>query len=374
MHIVKERKMERMNNLGKLCNNIITRTFKIRIKPRVLQLPITEKCNSKCKTCNVWKEKSKNDLNAEDLRKVFKDDYFNKIVAVGINGGEPFLHSDIDKIIDSVLSLKQIRNIYIISNGIIKDKILTKLVDIKNKCKSKSVGLHVTISVDGISETHELVRGIPGSFEKSFGTLHTIADNPSKYCDTINAGTTISLDNIENIVATKTFLNLNRIGQNYHLAVPNKRIKTYDCADYSVLCKKRETMLAREFFFGSFKYASSLKESLLAFQNYHYLINGGGKRISTCNYLRSDITIDENLNVYLCATASEKVGSLRENSLTEIVHSLDVRNEEKRIEKLCDSCGHYLSQPTLKGILLFIKEKLKPAVWYWYKLKCFCYK
>jgi len=359
-----------MNNLIKILNSVITRTFKIRVKPKVLQLPITGKCNSRCKTCNIWKCKAQNDLSAEKLREAFKDDYFSKIVAVGINGGEPFLHSDIEKIIDSVLCLKQIRDIYIISNGIIKDRTLTKLKDIKSRCESNNVRLHMTISIDGVSEVHELVRGILGSFEKSFTTLQIMARNPSEYCDTISAGTTISLDNVENIVSTRTFLNLNKINQNYHLAVPNKRIKTFECADYSVLRGKRATMLAREFFFGNFKYASSLKESLLAFQNYYYLISGGERRISTCNYLRSDITIDENLDVYLCATASNKVGSLVENSLSEIVQSPAVYNEEKRIEKMCDSCGHYLNQPTFKGIFLFTKEKLKPAVWYWYKIKC----
>lgn len=91
----------------------------IRRLPRVIQLPITGKCNSRCVTCNVWKHKAGIDMSAEKLRKVLQDPFFSKVHGVGINGGELTLHNDVEGIFRAVLTLPHITDISVISNGLI---------------------------------------------------------------------------------------------------------------------------------------------------------------------------------------------------------------------------------------------------------------
>ena len=81
----------------------------------------------------------------------------------------------------------------------------------------------------------------------------------------------------------------------------NERLKkgTYTDADYSVLNDKRNSLLAQEYFYGKFKYGDSFKSKFRCFVSYYYLKKQGKKRIVPCQYLRRDITIDENLNMFL---------------------------------------------------------------------------
>jgi len=55
--------------------------------PKVIQLPITYKCNSRCVMCNIWKMNKKNELSSEEFAKILKDEIFQKVEFVGINGG-----------------------------------------------------------------------------------------------------------------------------------------------------------------------------------------------------------------------------------------------------------------------------------------------
>ena len=63
--------------------------------PKVLQLPITYKCNSRCIMCNVWKMDCSKEMTVEEFANFVKDPIFKKIEAVGINGGEPSLIHDV---------------------------------------------------------------------------------------------------------------------------------------------------------------------------------------------------------------------------------------------------------------------------------------
>ena len=60
----------------------ILNTFKIRRKPKVIQMPITSRCNSRCVTCNIWKEHTKTDINPEQLKKVLSSSFFSDVIMV----------------------------------------------------------------------------------------------------------------------------------------------------------------------------------------------------------------------------------------------------------------------------------------------------
>src|SRR5687767_13914860 len=59
--------------------------------PKVVQLPVTYRCNSKCVMCNIWQMDYSNEMTTEEFSRFLKDDIFSRVEAVGINGGEPSL-------------------------------------------------------------------------------------------------------------------------------------------------------------------------------------------------------------------------------------------------------------------------------------------
>ncbi|MAG39077.1 hypothetical protein CMO90_03220 [Candidatus Woesearchaeota archaeon] len=79
--------------------------------PKILPLNytflITKECNSKCKTCLIWKNKNdKNELTTNEWNNVCKS-IGKKASWITITSGEPFLRKDIKKIINSVLKYNQ---------------------------------------------------------------------------------------------------------------------------------------------------------------------------------------------------------------------------------------------------------------------------
>lgn len=360
-----------MKILTFLNDYFFTNILKKRIKPRVLQLPITGFCNSRCTTCNIWNMTNKKHINPDELKNVLLDVYFSKVSVVGVNGGEPSMHPQLEDVIESLFVLKKLKRIHVISNGMVSELLAEKLKKIKPLCESRGVSLYLTLSIDGIEEIHDKTRGVEGAYKKTLSTLKIILCNRKLYCDYVDIGCTISNSNIEAMPAVEVLCKKLGVTSYYHLAVPNERIGTYIDADYSVLNDKRNSLLAQEYFYGKFKYGDSFKSKFRCFVSYYYLKKQGKKRIVPCQYLRRDITIDENLNMFLCACASKKVGELVTNKPHEILKSGNIKKEEVRLKKLCNSCIHYIVYPSFKSLLLYFKEKYSGIIWLRYKLGVF---
>ncbi|MDE7423052.1 MAG: hypothetical protein K2N51_05085 [Lachnospiraceae bacterium] len=117
---------------------------------KLIQLYITNMCNSHCKTCGIWKNKERQELQFDDIIKIlaaFPDvDYV-------IGGGEAILHDDIVRILN-LLSVGNI-NYTLLSNCILVGTVC-KLVE------TFSIP-SVTISCDGIN--HNKIRGVEGNLE-----------------------------------------------------------------------------------------------------------------------------------------------------------------------------------------------------------------
>lgn len=340
----------------------ISDKLKIRRKPKVIQMPITGRCNSRCVTCNVWKVKNNKDIDSEELMRILSDPFFSKVNAIGINGGELTLVKDIDKIIDAVLSVKTLTNIHVISNGLLPDKLYNVLSLLKSKANKKGVKIGFTLSIDGIGNIHDETRGIPFAFQRSERILEYFVANLEKYCDSFNIGCTISNKNVPYIRETADYLSKYPFRVYYHLAVPNKRIHTFDKSDYYVINDERSRLLALEFFQSLYSETSISKspiDKFRAFANYYFLKSNGTQRLSQCYYKYRDVTIDENLDLSYCATASDTLGSLVANSPSELIKSSNGKKVHIRTMANCQNCVHYSDIPTVKGIILFGLQLLK---------------
>lgn len=352
-------------------NHVRTTLFKYRIKPRVLQLPVTSRCNSRCITCNVWKDqKNVVSIDVEKLSEALRDPFFSEVRLVGINGGEPSTYKHMEELMTAILVLPKLNRIHVISNGIVVQKLMLLMEVIKSKSKSRGIRVYLTISVDGVGEIHDKIRGIPNVFNKTIETIKAIKSDQHRFCDVLDIGTTLSNENIAYVAQIEEFNRTLGVSAYYHPAVPNRRLHNFEGKQgFDIMNSERYKLLATEYFYGKFKFGKGMRNRLRAFLIYYYLKNDGRGRLAGCNYLRSDVTITENLDMYLCATASNKVGNLCESTASEIFRSGAMKREELIVKRNCESCVHYIVFPTVKGFYLFISEVLKPSVWLRYKIK-----
>ncbi len=352
---------KKLRIIKRFCQRIYGEWHPKREKPRVLQMPITSRCNSCCVTCNVWKHHDRKDIDATLLKEALKDPFFSEVQSVGINGGEFSLVPNLIAVLDALSSLPRLENIYLITNGIATEKIKEHTKSAKSFCSAHGISVTLCISLDGVGKVHDTIRGIPGNFEKTMLLIQDISKEKEKYCDNLVIGHTLSRFNIDKTHEIADFLAPYDVTLDVHLAVPNKRIGTFtDSEKYNVLADEKSRQLAAEYFYSRFLYEGNLTAKARFFANYYYLKNNGKGRLSNCLYRYRDVTIDESLNLRLCATASESIGNIGKESASSIIKSARTKKETKRLLKECNSCIHYSYYPlSVKGRFLFACEVAK---------------
>lgn len=123
---------------------------------------VTYRCNAKCTMCNRYKVPSKpeEEISIETIRKL-PEMYFTNIT-----GGEPFIREDLKEIVRELY--KKSDRIVISTNGFFTDRI----VDL---CKEfPQVGIR--ISIEGLEQTNNEIRGLEDGFNRGYTTLKTLVE------------------------------------------------------------------------------------------------------------------------------------------------------------------------------------------------------
>jgi MoaA/NifB/PqqE/SkfB family radical SAM enzyme len=133
--------------------------------PKLLPLNLTlspsPKCNSRCLTCNIWM-KRENELTIDEWDKV--------LASLGtapywftISGGEPLMYPHVVEL--AQLAYKHCRpGIINIPTNAILPIIPDRVERIARACPESQ--LIINLSLDGVGEKHDYIRGVKGNFEK----------------------------------------------------------------------------------------------------------------------------------------------------------------------------------------------------------------
>lgn len=325
--------------------------------PKVIQLPITYKCNSKCVMCNIWKMNSDNEMTLDDFKKVMKSDLFKKVIAVGINGGEPSLLKQLLQYIDVVLRLPKIKSISLISHGFNKKFLLPQLKIIYQKCKKAGVVFNVSISLDGIGDVYNTIRGVE-TFKITASTIDEINKNKSEYCDNFDVSCTVIKQNINDLNELSEYTSSRNIDIKYRLGISNKRIESNKLLEKFSVLNDKNIQTAKEFFYSRIGKESNLYDKFKYFAIYYYLNNNFSKRLLGCYWQDEGVTLDAKGNIYYCAVESKKIGNLLTDDGESVFFSEDNLKYRKSIlETKCNTCIHdYAGKPKFKNIKLFLKE------------------
>ncbi len=329
--------------------------------PKVIQLPITYNCNSKCVMCNIWKMDHSNEMTVEEFATFMKDDIFKEVEAVGINGGEPSLVPNLPEYIKEVLTLPKLKSLNMISHGFSQKPLLKSLEEIYKMCKEKNIHFQVLISLDGVREIHNIVRGKTNVFEKTSSTIDEIMKNKSKYCDDLELGCTIVKQNIHNLVELDTYAKMKNYNIKFRLGIENKRIESNKLKDqYSVIYSPLKQS-AKEFFHYQISQTKDFANKFKYYAIFSWLNSEKPKRILGCMWKEEGITLDARGELYYCAVASNSLGSLRKEKGEKIF--FDDKNIEYRksiINNSCDGCIHdYTGKAEFKNVWKFLVDTLK---------------
>ena len=181
--------------------------------PLNLTFSITNMCQSRCRTCNIWSiyvkhpEKRSQELTLYEIDKIFRS--MGHIYVFNISGGEPFLRPDITEIVKLACRYLSPGIIHIPTNGIDAELVEKKTREILDLISMNFPAVRLTVkpSLDHIGDKHDEIRGVKGNFKKVmvlFNRLKALQpDFPNFHAE---LGTVISRWNVSDIEEIAAFV------------------------------------------------------------------------------------------------------------------------------------------------------------------------
>ena len=133
--------------------------------PSYLIFQVTSQCNARCLTCFNWKRldrPKKNDLSLQEIEKISRN--FGPVLQLTLGGGEPLLRDDLAEVCLLFAKNNSVQHITIPTNG--TRPLETKKTAEKILSRSRLNYLRIGLSLDGLAEDHDRLRGLKGSYEK----------------------------------------------------------------------------------------------------------------------------------------------------------------------------------------------------------------
>ncbi len=138
------------------------------IVPYKLLIGLTNRCNSRCRFCHIWKIGTaspallKNELTLEELTDLFRQMGRN-LVWLALTGGEITLVPHYKQMLrEAAKYCPSLRIVTFTTNGLNSDRI----VEYAEFTRDMGFDCFVNISLDGDEKLHDSLRGVPGNYRK----------------------------------------------------------------------------------------------------------------------------------------------------------------------------------------------------------------
>lgn len=278
---------------------------------------VTYRCNAKCTMCNRYKVPSdpKDEISIETIKKL-PQMYFTNIT-----GGEPFIREDLKDIVRELY--KKSERIVISTNGFFTDRI----VDL---CKEfPQIGIR--ISIEGLEQTNNEIRGLDDGFNRGYTTLKTLVDMGMK---DVGFGMTVQDKNAPDLVALYNISD----ELNMEFATASLHNSFYFVESNNIIHDRLMVAGHFEDLINRLLESNSPKKWFRAYFN-HGLINYifSQKRLLPCDMSFDTFFIDPYGDVMPCNGTKEKevMGNLNTQSWDELWNSKEADEVRQKV-RACD--------------------------------------
>lgn len=304
--------------------------------PRYLTYIVTFTCNAKCIMCDSWKKESPDDLKLDEIERIFRQ--LPTMDAFRLTGGEPFVRKDLLEIAHLGQSLLKPLFIHITTNGFLTDRI----VQFCEK-RDKSIPMQMLVSVDGVKEKHNHVRGKDTAWDSVMKTLHALAPRQKELRLRLGVNQTIvDADGVEHYKKLREVLK--------PLGIHNNMVMAYDAsATYTLGTEMARDQIGKFSTFGEFT-EDHLRELLDEVEKdietfplperiaKRYYLRGIKNRLlgdknspnPKCTALNTHMRLYPNGDVPVCQFNSKRVGNLRTESFEELWYGKKAEMEKQR--------------------------------------------
>jgi MoaA/NifB/PqqE/SkfB family radical SAM enzyme len=165
------------------------------IVPYKALIELTNKCNSKCLTCDIWKIPQEKWITLEIVKfQIFTEKMGKHLKWLAFSGGEVSLVTNFSEFVQVLKSnSKSLKIVTFTTNGLNPERILANALLLKNEL---NCDVFITISLDGNQEFHDKIRGVQGNYAKAMKTFDLLS-NAGIRC---HFGITVSNENADFLI------------------------------------------------------------------------------------------------------------------------------------------------------------------------------
>lgn len=127
-----------------------------KIRPLAAHVKFTENCQAKCISCDYWKSRWQDGIDTERAIKLLNEIGDAGIHSLRFTGGEPLLRRDFFQVLKKA-DTAPFKRIVVQTNGLLLKKLHKEIND--------SPITNIAVSLDGLKESNDHIRGIQGYFD-----------------------------------------------------------------------------------------------------------------------------------------------------------------------------------------------------------------
>lgn len=303
-------------------------------KKRLAQLMIyaTNRCQSRCRHCNIWQKRT-DTLSKEEILKIMSSRCINRNTTVGLEGVEFVLHPHAAEIMEWFR--KNHPNYTLLSNCLLPEKV----IDLTRRYRPR----HLYVSLDGRRDTYRNMRGVDG-YDRVIKVIEELKDE-------VKISLMFCLSPFNSFEDMEYTID---IAKKYGIDI---RIGIYGTMAY--FDTKAEMLESHEA-----EYIPQIPENIHDTQeNYDFVVlyeqwRNGNLRLR-CNSITNSLVIHPDGNVPVCQNLGRLLGNIKNKTLDEIYNSAESVSMQSRLSKECNGC--WINFHRKYDIILFRNlEKLLP--------------
>ena len=159
-----------------------------------LRIALTYQCNSRCRTCNIWRlykqnpEKQGDELSLDQINDVFtKSTYLRNLKMIYLDGGETTQRRDFAELCGFFIQKYPHAQFSLTTNALEAEQCIEKLREVNSKFHPKHFDVYT--SLDGVGPIHDEMRGVTGAYDKTLLFIELL----KRHLPSFGCGTTFTI-------------------------------------------------------------------------------------------------------------------------------------------------------------------------------------
>jgi MoaA/NifB/PqqE/SkfB family radical SAM enzyme len=161
-----------------------------RVRPLSAHIKLTENCQAKCISCDYWKSRWKDGISTDRATLLLNEVNELGTESLRFTGGEPLLRKDFFEILRNS-NASRFKRIIVQTNGLLVKRFSEQI--------NESPITNVNISIDGLRETNDHIRGIKGYFDLALDGIRTLKNKRVALSVTLNGMSARELDELARV-------------------------------------------------------------------------------------------------------------------------------------------------------------------------------